>query len=390
MKFSFTYGLFGPKIDGFLLPPIWQDDWDVFHGTFLDDEFDGGDGNDMMWGSLGADLFFGGAGSDTVNYSNQGTPSNGASYKGVTVDLEGGKGYGGLAEGDRYSSVENVIGTAFNDYVVGSSAKNKILTGDGIDQVVISDGADFLDGGAGRDQLFLVWHDDVTIDLMNGRGIGGIADGDTYLNFEKAHMYGHRNTFIGSDEDEELFVRGTEYDVETNGGDDLVSIDAVVDGQIDGGAGIDTLSFFGVPSQGPQSAPLVFDLANGEIRHMGASQGDPKVEISNIENIYGSSHDDVIIDGRGDNEYIGGWGADVFVFDHDFRGERDVVLGISQGDYTFDLSQTPVRNYEDLIDGGPRRMEQVGADTVIYTGRDNQIKIAGIQMDDLTSDYFIF
>ncbi|MEM8689648.1 MAG: hypothetical protein AAGF81_20150 [Pseudomonadota bacterium] len=386
MKFTFTYGLFGPTTEGFLLPPIWQDDWQVFHGTFLNDEFEGGDGNDVMWGSLGADTFFGGGGSDTVNYSNMGTPATNGRDRGVMVDLEAGKGFFGLAEGDRYSSVENVIGSVFNDIVFGNGAKNKILTGDGRDQVIISDGVDFLDGGADVDLLSLHWHDDVTIDLLNGRGIGGIADGDTYLNFENVQVYGDRNTIIGTNDDNIVTVVGTEYTVETLGGDDAIYISTVTDGEIDAGAGIDTL-FYLLPAQ---TTPVVFDLEDGEIRHVGASRGDPRTDISGVENIHGSSQDEVFIDGRGDNRYNGGWGADVFVFDHDFSGERDVIESFYHGVSKIDLSRTAVRDYDDLTGGGSRRMEQVGNDTVIYTGRDNQIVLEGIDMGFISQDDFIF
>ncbi len=386
MKLSFTYGLFGPTTKGFLLPPIWQDDWDVFHGTFLDDEFEGGSGNDVMWGSIGADTFFGGAGSDTVNYSNQGTPASTGRNWGVNVDLEDGVGYFGLAEGDRYSSVENVIGTAFNDTVVGNGAKNKILAGDGEDRVVVSDGADFLDGGGDLDTLALYWHNDVTLDLLNGRGMGGIAQGDTYLNFENAAVYGHRNTVIGTDEDNIVSVLGTEYTVETLDGDDIIYINSIVNGQIDAGDGVDTLLYIN-PSQ---AARVVFDLEDGELRHIGASGGDPRTDISGIENIHGSIQDEIFIDGRGDNRYTGGWGADVFVFDHDFSGERDVIESFYQGVYKIDLSRTAVQDFDDLENGGNRRMEQVGNDTVIYTGRDNQIVLEGLDMSFISQDDFIF
>lgn len=91
----------------------------------------GQDGNDVMRGGSGStyfgDDFDGGNGSDTVTY----TESN----VGVTVNLATGRGSGGNAALDTYTSVENVNGSG------GSDA----LTGNG--------GANTLDGWAGRDTL---------------------------------------------------------------------------------------------------------------------------------------------------------------------------------------------------------------------------------------------
>ena len=39
--------------------------------------------------------------------------------------------------------------------------------------------------------------------------------------------------------------------------------------------------------------------------------------ISGIENVIGTTANDIFYDGAGDNVFIGGDGSDVFVFDHD-------------------------------------------------------------------------
>ena len=56
------------------------------------DKLDGGEGDDLLKGSLGGDQLIGGNGTDTVDYS----VSNAA----VTVNLELGFGSGGTAAGD--------------------------------------------------------------------------------------------------------------------------------------------------------------------------------------------------------------------------------------------------------------------------------------------------
>ncbi|MGL4966779.1 MAG: calcium-binding protein [Inquilinus sp.] len=91
----------------------------------------GQDGNDVMRGGSGStyfgDDFDGGNGIDTVTY----TESN----VGVTVNLATGRGSGGNAALDTYTSVENVNGSGGNDALIGDG------------------GANALDGWAGRDTL---------------------------------------------------------------------------------------------------------------------------------------------------------------------------------------------------------------------------------------------
>jgi uncharacterized protein len=95
---------------------------------------DGGAGDDVLVGGLGADTLLGGSGNDTASYAdNQGA---------VTVNLLTGIGSGAAAQGDTYSGVENVVGTAYRDTIIGDDGAN-ILDGAG--------GNDVLTGGAGAD-----------------------------------------------------------------------------------------------------------------------------------------------------------------------------------------------------------------------------------------------
>ncbi|MGO4126561.1 calcium-binding protein [Inquilinus sp. YAF38] len=100
----------------------------------------GQDGNDVMRGGPGAtyagDTFDGGNGIDAVTY----TDSN----VGVTVNLATGKGSGGDAANDVYTSVENVNGSAGHDNLVGNGGAN-VLDGWA--------GADVLTGGGGADRF---------------------------------------------------------------------------------------------------------------------------------------------------------------------------------------------------------------------------------------------
>jgi Ca2+-binding RTX toxin-like protein len=127
---------------------------DTVFGGDGDDSVSGGTGSDWLSGGEGADVIDGGAGVDTVDYS--------SSPSGVTLDLSGGygsvpgvvgwlfqwasrsaaSGAGGHAEGDVVDRVENIIGSDFNDNLVGNYRSN-LMDGHG--------GDDTLAGGAGAD-----------------------------------------------------------------------------------------------------------------------------------------------------------------------------------------------------------------------------------------------
>lgn len=94
-----------------------------------------GDANyNVLQGGAGADTLNGGDGFDTASYVDSGAA--------VTVDLGLGTASGGDAAGDTFSSIEALIGSAFNDTLIGDSNDNRI-EGAG--------GADVMDGGLGLD-----------------------------------------------------------------------------------------------------------------------------------------------------------------------------------------------------------------------------------------------
>jgi Ca2+-binding RTX toxin-like protein len=113
-------------------------------GTGLDTYF-GGEGNDNMVNTADANAYDGGNGSDMVDYS-QSTTS-------VTVNLTTGLGSFGDAEGDRYVSVENVLGGSGNDTIIGGPAGNSLGGKAGDDIIIGNGGNDTIIGGQGADTL---------------------------------------------------------------------------------------------------------------------------------------------------------------------------------------------------------------------------------------------
>ena len=79
--------------------------------------------------------------------------------------------------------IENLVGSAFGDTLIGDLGDNAIDGGAGDDQIVGYDGADAINGGAGIDTVYY-FNAAVTVNLAAGIGTGGDAQGDTFQNVE--------------------------------------------------------------------------------------------------------------------------------------------------------------------------------------------------------------
>jgi Ca2+-binding RTX toxin-like protein len=131
---------------------------DILTGGPGPDTLQGGLDNDLLIGLAGADEFVGSEGIDTVDYSGspQGSIPTHPGFNGVVADLRAGaRGFGNDAAGDFNTThdIENIIGTPFNDYIIGNLLDNVIDGGAGGDRIVGNLGNDALSGGLGNDEL---------------------------------------------------------------------------------------------------------------------------------------------------------------------------------------------------------------------------------------------
>ncbi|KQS88430.1 MULTISPECIES: M10 family metallopeptidase [unclassified Rhizobium] len=118
---------------------------DTVKGYSGNDELLGLDGNDILIGGIGADYMSGGNGRDTASYDGAGS--------GVIANLSSPGGNTGEATGDTYNSIENMIGSGFNDELYADNDDNNINGGGGDDLIKGYNGNDVLTGGTGDDEF---------------------------------------------------------------------------------------------------------------------------------------------------------------------------------------------------------------------------------------------
>ena len=138
-----------------------------------DDILYGGEGNDFLYGGLGDDVLYGGRGVDML--SGSGGNDTGVfedAESGVTIDLTKPYDNGGSATGEYLFSIENLVGSAFNDTLSGGQSRNMLDGGGGNDRLFGREGGDTLRGGAGSDFIDGGAHRDVLT--------GGLGNADTF------------------------------------------------------------------------------------------------------------------------------------------------------------------------------------------------------------------
>ena len=141
-------------------------DIDNVIGSQFDDTITGNEQDNILTGLGGRDTLNGGDGFDTADYS--------ASDAGVTVNLSTGFGFYGHAEGDRYQSIERVIGSSYRDNLMGNSGVNKLQGMGDRDFLNGLEGGDTLDGGEGIDTASYMFSPaGVTVNLTTNQNFGG-------------------------------------------------------------------------------------------------------------------------------------------------------------------------------------------------------------------------
>jgi serralysin len=273
-------GIIGNQVDNLLRAGRGND---TLTGGGGDDTLSGEIGNDILNPGAGSDVVQGGSGVDMVSYFDL--------SQAVGVNLATGRAVSG-GETDMLSSIENATGSIHGDVIQGDAGANRLRGIGGYDWFVGSDGSDFYDGGTGRDMIsYVLSPTGVTVNLGTGRGSAGQAAGDTYSNMERFTGLVHADLAFGSDgADDFRGLGGYDWFVGSGGGKD----------RYDGGSGLDTVAYSAAAAGVAASLLLGRGTAGDAARDLYTS----------IENLTGSSHDDILTGDNGRNRLRGLYGED--------------------------------------------------------------------------------
>ena len=187
------------------------------HGAFLfggegDDSLNGADRDDILVGGPGADVIDGGpAGSTTEGLRASDTVSYEGHHEPIAVDFDGVADDGAAGEGDNVlPTVENAVGGAGDDVLVGDRRENSLRGGAGRDSMFGHGGADWINGGPGADRIGAGAGNDFVAgglgsDWIHGGPGSDRLDGADNPEEPKAEPHGHDTIFGGAGND---FIQG--------------------------------------------------------------------------------------------------------------------------------------------------------------------------------------
>ena len=354
-------------------------------GTPGSDIIAGFDGNDTLsGGGGGTDSIFGGADDDVIIKSRGGGVVNGgtgrdylglySATRSLHIDLE--RGFALSADLNlTISNIQNVEGTRFTDFIVGSAEDNTIFGGGGGDHII---------GGAGNDVIHAII-DDVT-NLLEGREGRDVLYGG-----------GGADRLLGG-LNEDTLIGGSGADT------------------LDGGSGFDIAEYsdnpFGV------TADLLMPerntaTASGDIyvsiEGLTGSQnrddlwGDNNINIlrgrNSDDRLFGRGNNDILIGGQGRDLLDGGTGSDRADYsdategvtaDLDFSG---LNTGFAAGDRYVSIEDLAGSRFSDTLSGdeganriwgddGSDRLNGDSGNDYLFGGNNNDTMLGGAGADE--------
>ena len=356
----------------------------VLSGGKGQDQLNGLAGNDILLGGENDDTLLGGEGADFLDGGEHESYGDTASYVGdevgVIASLESPSfiGKGGQAEGDTYVNIENLTGGSGDDQLTGSSFNNILKGEEGEDTLIGGAGADVLDGGdhdsEGDTASYVGDVDGVTVSLETPGeiGLGGHAQGDTYVGIENLVGGDGADTLTGNSSANKL-IGGLDDDLLIGG----IGADTLDGG--DHGSSGDTASYSNASSG--IIASLDEALLGLQDDFGGDASGDRYIDIENLtgsdfkDNLYGNNENNTLFGGLG-NDTMSGAGGDDLIYAN--QGS-DKAYGGANND-TIHVS-TLFADLPDLIDGGED--DGQSGDTLVLEDLDSMVHSGSYSLSPL-------
>lgn len=401
---------------------------DRLYGDDGDDRIYGGagDGNDFLYGGNGDDWLFGGGWTD---HFDGGDGSDWVSYDGLTnavrIDLK--TGYvtfpGKTWARETMAGIENLVGTAFNDTLIGDGQANSLRGGAGNDNLYGGEGDDvlsggrgsnYLSGGVGIDTADYSSRGAVRVDLSAGTVEHG-AFVDRLASVER-FIFGAGADWITGAGRADYFDGGDGDDVIFGGSGNDTFFYSLGSDTIYGGSGRDTfvnvqdytqlpnyvypghynpVHFYYEKDEGPD---LIIDLSLGTITN---TEDDRIWTIKSIEDVRTGVGDDVVIGSNGKNtihvgpgsNYVAARGGDDVVYGSASRSFEWIFGSSFDDDMTFSSVAVDNRSFGEEIYGGAGNDKLYGG-TNMFGGSGNDKIYAAYRATTMEggsgADQFIF
>jgi Ca2+-binding RTX toxin-like protein len=344
-------------------------------GNALDNTLYAGDGNNVLDGA---------AGNDTVSYA--------FATAGVNLNLAtaGAQATGGSAS-DTLISIENLIGSGFNDSLIGNTANNVLNGGAGSDFLNGATGADTMLGGDGTDSYAVDHAGDLVTESNSSLATGGN---------DIVYSYLATYTLTANVERLRLMLAGAS-NASGNGLDNTLYAGAG-NNVLDGAAGNDTVSYAFA------TAGVTLSLATAGAQATGGSASDTLISIEHLigsgfnDNFTGNTANNVLDGGAGSDflngatgadTMLGGDGTDSYCVDHagDIVSESNGSLATGGNDivYSYFAAYTLTANVERLrlMLAGASNGTGNALDNTLYAGDGNNV-LDGVSGVDTASYQF--
>ena len=350
---------------------LGEEEPNVIFGGHGDDFLTGSFVNDRFMVGMGNDIINGGSGSDTADFSDKSSA--------LTITLNAGKSTVNV-DGETVTliSIENLKGGSGSDKLAGDSAANVLAGGSGNDVLKGGAGSDILEGGDGSDTAdFSDKTTALTITLnTSSTTVQMGSESDTLISIENLIAGSGNDTLIG-DSSANILNGGLGNDTLSGGGGDDQLIggagndillggdgsDVLVGGSgnntLDGGSGIDSIDY------SDRTSNISFFLnrtANATVVIGGRAED----TLRNVENVTTGSGNDNLNGDLNSNILSGGAGQD------SIRGGlgNDILDG-GEGIDTLDYSDKALGISVSLMDSGNSSTVIIGTESDVISNFEN-------------------